>query len=64
MAVTQTIYANERRLTPEERARALEIALSAEPFDYDSPEYNTLDGDADPARLAATFAKEMLERYG
>lgn len=48
-------------LTEKDRAELIAILNAAEPYDKDDPELNTLDGDMDDDRWAATVAKDILE---
>lgn len=53
------------RLSDEDIALWMEALNKAEPYAYDAPEMNTLDGDnVDHDRVMATFAKRTLEEAG
>lgn len=49
-------------LSKEERNRFEVDLAAAEPYEYDAPEANTLDGEIDFKRYCATMAKRFLEQ--
>ena len=49
-------------LTDEQKRTLMLDVESAEPYDYNSPEMNTFDGESDFRRWKATCAKILLEQ--